>query len=345
MISNEEIKYVYVSKSGKKYHIENCHTLQISKLKIKYEEALNKYSPCMICMGNRAEITKSEIFLNTKNKLKAEIEIKKDNDKICLSQSTHQMVQIETVETGTKNSFMKFKNSGIDDKKENSNIFSLDKKCNFTDQDSSEFEFTNNSKEIFQNDNKIKEDKYINSFKYSEYSPIKNLGYNKQISNDISRFEKIKFVFEPDQNYEMKEIKIEKISNIFTPLISSKKIKFDSKNLRFYFSIKIVSLNENKIKLGFCIESSLCDDSIDTSNESSESEFFWLQADKLKQGETVKILMDLKKQIIYLQIFPTSSKNEMTMSMEINKNFRKNYSYFFSPCICLLRKGDKISFN
>jgi len=41
---------VYVTKTGKKYHSENCSSLSSSKISIKLSEALEKgYTPCSKC--------------------------------------------------------------------------------------------------------------------------------------------------------------------------------------------------------------------------------------------------------------------------------------------------------
>ena len=42
---------VYVTKSGKKYHIKDCPTIKSSKnvTAVSFEDAVKKYSPCSVC--------------------------------------------------------------------------------------------------------------------------------------------------------------------------------------------------------------------------------------------------------------------------------------------------------
>jgi len=46
---NGNPKYVYVTKYGKKYHKKNCPFLRKSKIKIKFDEIGNRYTPCSRC--------------------------------------------------------------------------------------------------------------------------------------------------------------------------------------------------------------------------------------------------------------------------------------------------------
>ncbi|MEI0518059.1 hypothetical protein [Brachyspira murdochii] len=41
---------VYITKTGKKYHIQNCRTIKGEAYKISLSEAKNKgYTPCKVC--------------------------------------------------------------------------------------------------------------------------------------------------------------------------------------------------------------------------------------------------------------------------------------------------------
>lgn len=43
-------KRVYTTRTGSKYHNENCHYLSYSKLTISWDEAIkNQYTPCKVC--------------------------------------------------------------------------------------------------------------------------------------------------------------------------------------------------------------------------------------------------------------------------------------------------------
>ena len=43
-------KIVYITKTGKKYHLGNCRHLRCSKIPINKEKAfLRGYGPCMVC--------------------------------------------------------------------------------------------------------------------------------------------------------------------------------------------------------------------------------------------------------------------------------------------------------
>ncbi|TXJ35588.1 hypothetical protein EPJ78_10635 [Brachyspira aalborgi] len=47
---NETEKVVYIAKTGKKYHLENCRTLRGEKEAIDLNEAIkNGYEVCKIC--------------------------------------------------------------------------------------------------------------------------------------------------------------------------------------------------------------------------------------------------------------------------------------------------------
>ena len=48
-ISTTDDVYVYVTKTGKKYHKDGCRYLKSSKIKIKLSEAIKSYNPCKIC--------------------------------------------------------------------------------------------------------------------------------------------------------------------------------------------------------------------------------------------------------------------------------------------------------
>ena len=41
---------VYITRTGKKYHLENCRTLRKTKIPVKLKEAVKAgYQPCKIC--------------------------------------------------------------------------------------------------------------------------------------------------------------------------------------------------------------------------------------------------------------------------------------------------------
>ena len=44
-----EIGQVYVTRTGKKYHLDGCRSLRKSKIPISLAEAKQKYSPCNRC--------------------------------------------------------------------------------------------------------------------------------------------------------------------------------------------------------------------------------------------------------------------------------------------------------
>ena len=47
---SKEIKIIYITASGKKFHLEGCASLAKSKIEISYEDALNKgFTPCEKC--------------------------------------------------------------------------------------------------------------------------------------------------------------------------------------------------------------------------------------------------------------------------------------------------------
>ncbi|TXJ39169.1 hypothetical protein EPJ66_07105 [Brachyspira aalborgi] len=47
---NETEKIVYIAKTGKKYHLENCRTLRGDKEAVDLNEAIkNGYEACKIC--------------------------------------------------------------------------------------------------------------------------------------------------------------------------------------------------------------------------------------------------------------------------------------------------------
>jgi hypothetical protein len=50
--------YVYITKTGKKYHIESCGYLKDSKIKIRLSEAKRRgYKPCPRCQPEKKEKT------------------------------------------------------------------------------------------------------------------------------------------------------------------------------------------------------------------------------------------------------------------------------------------------
>lgn len=59
---------VYITKSGKKYHTENCSSLSSSKKSIDLNEALDKgYTPCKKCKpDNKLESTNQNNFIPQK---------------------------------------------------------------------------------------------------------------------------------------------------------------------------------------------------------------------------------------------------------------------------------------
>lgn len=48
--AEEATEYVYVTKTGEKYHRAGCIYLRESKIRISIEEAKKKYSPCSVCL-------------------------------------------------------------------------------------------------------------------------------------------------------------------------------------------------------------------------------------------------------------------------------------------------------
>lgn len=50
---------VYITKTGEKYHLENCRYLKYSKKAITLEEAINRgYDPCSVCKPPKAKKSK-----------------------------------------------------------------------------------------------------------------------------------------------------------------------------------------------------------------------------------------------------------------------------------------------